>query len=155
MNLKTNPITDRRLFKLIEQCRTKQVLDYVKAHSPKVIVNTEPKNKKNSQKSESSEEDDSSYKHTIRVKYAKDNNLKIILNESVKSVREFFVACLVHNVNFNEENFKKFIQVQNKLHENVCGKRNLSTLATHDLNKLVIIIYFFLFSNCFGSPQVT
>lgn len=33
-------------------------------------------------------------------------------------------------------NFKKFLQIQTKLHETVCGKREKSTIATHDLKKL-------------------
>lgn len=32
--------------------------------------------------------------------------------------------------------FREFLQIQTKLHETVCGKREKSTIATHDLNKL-------------------
>lgn len=37
MNLKGNPVGDRRLLKLIEQCRPKQVLDYVKQHGVRKV----------------------------------------------------------------------------------------------------------------------
>lgn len=33
--------------------------------------------------------------------------------------------------------FKKFLQLQTKLHDSVCGKREKSTIATHDLHKLL------------------
>lgn len=33
--MKGNPVADRRLLKLIDQCRPKQVLDYVKQHGVK------------------------------------------------------------------------------------------------------------------------
>lgn len=133
LDLKNNPISDRRLLKLIDQCRTKQIIDYVKAHSPKTTKPSEPKSNKNEKNKSESDED---FKYTIQVHYAKDNT-KIILNESIKTVREFLVACLVSNLSFTEETFKKFIQIQNKLHETVCSKRNLATIATHDFNKLV------------------
>lgn len=32
--------------------------------------------------------------------------------------------------------FREFLQIQTKLHETVCGKREKSTIATHDLTKL-------------------
>lgn len=59
---------------------------------------------------------------------------------AVKNVREHFAACIVHNVIFTEESFKKFIQLQNKLHDTVCDKRNSATIATHDFNKIVSIL---------------
>ncbi|RZC32136.1 leucine-rich repeat-containing protein 47 [Asbolus verrucosus] len=137
LDLKNNPISDRRLLKLIDQCRTKQIVDYVKAHCPKTSTQPPPNlGKKSKQKSESSDSEESDFKHVIRVHYAKDN-LKIVVNDSVKTVREFLAACLVDNVSFTEETFRKFIQIQNKLHETVCSKRNSSTIATHDFNKLV------------------
>ncbi|EFA05368.1 leucine-rich repeat-containing protein 47 [Tribolium castaneum] len=133
LGLKNNPISDRRLLKLIDQCRTKQIIDYVKAHSPKTVVQ-KSEQKGPPRATQDSDSDPDEYKHTIRVHYAKDSP-KIVLDESVKSVREFLVACLV-SVTFTEETFKKFIQIQNKLHETVCSKRNSSTIATHDYDKL-------------------
>lgn len=57
--------------------------------------------------------------------------------KSVKNVREYLAGCIVQNVSFTEETFKKFIQLQNKLHDTICEKRNSATIATHDFNKLV------------------
>ncbi|XP_060532936.1 leucine-rich repeat-containing protein 47-like isoform X2 [Cylas formicarius] len=142
LNLKSNPITDRRLFKLIEQCRTKQIIDYVKQHCSKttpVQVTGANKSKKGKvkQKSESENEEDnnSSCKYCITVKPA-NNDFKIVIHNNVKSIREHIVCCILRNVSFSEELFKKFIQLQNKLHDSICEKRNSATIATHDFKKL-------------------
>ena len=34
INLKGNKLSDKRLLKLVDQCRSKQVLDYVRQHCP-------------------------------------------------------------------------------------------------------------------------
>lgn len=39
-------------------------------------------------------------------------------------------------MNLTNGKFREFLQIQTKLHETVCGKREKSTIATHDLNKL-------------------
>lgn len=39
-------------------------------------------------------------------------------------------------MNLGNGKFREFLQIQTKLHETVCGKREKSTIATHDLNKL-------------------
>lgn len=54
----------------------------------------------------------------------------------VKEIRPFILACIVKNVNLRDGNLRKFLQIQTKLHDNVCGKREKSTIATHDLAKI-------------------
>lgn len=76
-------------------------------------------------------------RYKIYVKHCEENGLKIVVQENVKSVRGFILACLVHDIKFTEESFRKFIQLQTKLHEGVCEKRNAATIATHDAKKLV------------------
>lgn len=56
--------------------------------------------------------------------------------DSVKDIRPFMLCCSVRNLNLDGANFKKFLQIQTKLHETVCEKREKSTIATHDLNKI-------------------
>ncbi|XP_055312336.1 leucine-rich repeat-containing protein 47-like [Sitodiplosis mosellana] len=142
LDLSENPVADKRLLKLIQQCRTKQVLDYVKQHgedAPKSSENDsssgqnkkQGKNKK-SKKSESSDEP----KHKLSVKRHNDDTIKVIFDDAVKDVRQFILCCIVENVNLNNGKFREFLQIQTKLHETVCGKREKSTIATHDLQKL-------------------
>nr|XP_022902944.1 leucine-rich repeat-containing protein 47-like [Onthophagus taurus] len=128
IQLKSNPISDRRLQKLIDQCRTKQILDYVKQHSERTLeVNVEEKNVE-----EVIEEDDNRKKYKIVIKHFNDG-IKIVSEEKVKNVRGYILCCIVHNVEFTPESFKKFIQLQNKLHQEICDQRNNATIATHDL----------------------
>lgn len=68
--MKGNPISDRRLLKLIEQCRTKQILEYVKQHSEKKSLpkeNISRRKNRNKSKTEHAD-DDNEYKYTIIVK---------------------------------------------------------------------------------------
>lgn len=43
------------------------------------------------------------------------------------------MACVVKNVVLDVDSIKKFLQIQNKLHDGVCEKRRNATIATHDL----------------------
>lgn len=141
--MKDNPISDRRLLKLIEQCRTKQILDYVKQHCPRINLNVAvekgKKGKKGALTQKESEESESEIKRfRINIKHFTGDSLRVIVEENVKNVRPFIATCLVHDISFTEETFKKFIQLQTKLHDNICEKRNMATIATHDLKKLPV-----------------
>ncbi|XP_019876165.2 leucine-rich repeat-containing protein 47-like [Aethina tumida] len=138
LNLKQNPIADRRLFKLIEQCKPKQVLDYIKQHCPRSNneITQSKKGKKGKNRTVSIESDDADYKYTITVQRSPENGIWVDVEPSVKTVREHILCCVIQDVKFTEELYKKFIQLQNKLHETVCERRNAATIATHDLNKL-------------------
>lgn len=59
--------------------------------------------------------------HTIKV------------TEHVNNVRPFIAACILKNVNFTEISFKKFLQLQIRLHNGICENKNAATLATHDM----------------------
>lgn len=56
----------------------------------------------------------------------------------VKEIRPFILCCIVENVNLNNGNLRKFLQLQTKLHDAICGKREKSTIATHDFNRLPV-----------------
>lgn len=62
--------------------------------------------------------------------------LKIIYEEPAKDVRPYILCCIVENVSLANGKFREFLQIQTRLHETVCGKREKSTIATHDLDKL-------------------
>lgn len=130
--------------KLIDQCRTKQVLDYVKQHSPKTDqdnVNTSSKKgRKNQRTSECSEDNTAAleYKYKIKVLHAKED-CAVIVSKKVDTIRKHIICCVVQDIAFDETSFKKFIQIQNKIHDTICCKRNNATLATHDFKKLVRI----------------
>lgn len=143
LNLKGNPLSDKRLYKLVDQCRTKQVLDYVRQHCAKAGDNSGGggKSKKGGKKGrKSSESNDSNVNsvdkltHKLRVLKVVEETPVVQITDHVKSVRPHIVACVVRNLTFTEDTFKKFIQLQTKLHEGICEKRNAATIATHDLD---------------------
>ncbi|KAJ8257598.1 hypothetical protein GJAV_G00187490 [Gymnothorax javanicus] len=55
----------------------------------------------------------------------------------VKEVRPYIVCCVVKGLNLRPGNaLKRFLLAQIKLHDEMCGKRTLATIATHDLQLL-------------------
>jgi phenylalanyl-tRNA synthetase beta chain len=46
------------------------------------------------------------------------------------------VAAVLRNVTFNEDSYKSFIDLQDKLHQNICRKRSLVAIGTHDLDTI-------------------
>ena len=52
-------------------------------------------------------------------------------------VRPHAVAAVLRNVTFNQESYKSFIDLQDKLHQNICRKRSLVAIGTHDLDTIL------------------
>lgn len=46
------------------------------------------------------------------------------------------MAAVLRNVSFNQQNYDSFIELQDKLHQNLCRKRTLVAIGTHDLDTL-------------------
>ncbi|KAJ2942776.1 hypothetical protein O0L34_g14964 [Tuta absoluta] len=142
LNLKGNKLTDKRLMKLVDQCRTKQVVDYIREHCPKSDQAPAPAGKgkgKKGKKHEESEQGDTicDLCHAMKILHVEDNILRVKIVESeVGPVRPYILCCIVSGLTFTETSFKKFIQMQTKLHDTVCEKRNAGTIATHDLDKI-------------------
>ncbi|CAG9791261.1 unnamed protein product [Diatraea saccharalis] len=144
LNLKGNKLSDKRLMKLVDQCRTKQVLDYIREHCPK-SSQTQPvagkgKGKKGSKKLEElppAEDNSCDLYHSLKIIHVEDEIPKVkIVEAEVNSVRPYILCCIVTDLYMTQALFKKFIQMQTKLHDTVCDKRNVATIATHDLNKI-------------------
>ncbi|XP_049879470.1 leucine-rich repeat-containing protein 47-like [Pectinophora gossypiella] len=141
LNLKGNKLADKRLMKLVDQCRTKQVVDYIREHCPKADQSQQPTGKGKGKKGKKQEEPESEEVcdlcHSMRILHVEDNVIRVKIDESqVGSVRPFILCCIINELKFTEALFKKFIQMQTKLHDTVCEKRNVGTIATHDLDKI-------------------
>ncbi|XP_026754962.2 leucine-rich repeat-containing protein 47-like [Galleria mellonella] len=142
LNLKGNKLSDKRLMKLVDQCRTKQVLDYIREHCPKVDQTQSTagkgKGKKGKKQEEQTTEDNvCDLCHSMKILHVEDDILQVkIIDSEVGPVRPYILCCIITHLNFTEALFKKFIQLQTKLHDTVCDKRNVATIATHDLNKI-------------------
>ncbi|KAI8421047.1 hypothetical protein MSG28_008176 [Choristoneura fumiferana] len=55
------------------------------------------------------------------------------LTPSTAQVRPYAVAAVLRGINFTKESYDSFIDLQDKLHQNICRKRSLVAIGTHDL----------------------
>ena len=51
-----------------------------------------------------------------------------------RRIRPVVVAAVLRNVTLNEDRYNSFIDLQDKLHHNICRKRTLVAIGTHDLD---------------------
>lgn len=65
------------------------------------------------------------------------NSVQIVVSDEIKGTRPYIVCCIIRRLNLSQEGiFKKFIAIQTKLHEEICGKRTVATIASHDMSPL-------------------
>eukprot|EP01006_Ploeotia_vitrea_P000767 TRINITY_DN103623_c0_g1_i1.p1 TRINITY_DN103623_c0_g1~~TRINITY_DN103623_c0_g1_i1.p1 ORF type:complete len:605 (+),score=80.35 TRINITY_DN103623_c0_g1_i1:34-1815(+) len=62
--------------------------------------------------------------------------LTMKVSNSVKNVREFCVCAVLRNLSFNTASYNSFIDLQDKLHQNLARKRTLVSVGTHDLDSI-------------------
>jgi phenylalanyl-tRNA synthetase beta chain len=56
----------------------------------------------------------------------------------VAGVRPIAVCAVLRDVTFTPDAYASFIDLQEKLHWNVCRKRVLASVGTHDLDTLQV-----------------
>ncbi|KAJ3117274.1 hypothetical protein HDU96_007313 [Phlyctochytrium bullatum] len=61
---------------------------------------------------------------------------KLVVKSETGSIRPHVVAAILRNITFTQENYDSFIELQDKLHNNICRKRTLVAIGTHDLDTL-------------------
>ncbi|KAJ8022005.1 Phenylalanine--tRNA ligase beta subunit [Holothuria leucospilota] len=61
---------------------------------------------------------------------------KLVIQPATAQVRPFAVAAILRNVAFTQERYNSFIDLQDKLHQNICRKRSLVAIGTHDLDTI-------------------
>ncbi|KAJ1344707.1 phenylalanine-tRNA ligase, beta subunit [Batrachochytrium salamandrivorans] len=59
---------------------------------------------------------------------------QLLVKPDTAAVRPFVVAAILRNINFDEHSYGSFIELQDKLHTNICRKRTLVAIGTHDLD---------------------
>lgn len=59
---------------------------------------------------------------------------KLIIKQNTSQIRPHAVAAVLRNITLNEERYASFIELQDKLHQNICRKRTLVAIGTHDLD---------------------
>uniref|UniRef100_A0A2C9JGF0 B3/B4 tRNA-binding domain-containing protein n=1 Tax=Biomphalaria glabrata TaxID=6526 RepID=A0A2C9JGF0_BIOGL len=135
-----NKMKDRKLLKLAEHS-TKALLNYLKIQLEKQQALESSKNKKtDSSKKKKKAGDKKDVEDLERdvmsvLQFETEKGLLITATPAVMSVRQYLVCCIIRNLDFNKSNnmFKRFINLQTRLHESICEKRQTATIATHDM----------------------
>nr|CAG4651705.1 EOG090X03QT [Triops cancriformis] len=61
---------------------------------------------------------------------------EIVIETSTQSIRPYVVGAVLRNVTLDAARYNSFIDLQEKLHHNVCRKRSLVAIGTHDLDTI-------------------
>ena len=61
---------------------------------------------------------------------------QIIVKPEVAEVRPYVVGCVLRDITFDIKSYNSFIDLQDKLHHNICRRRTLASMGTHDLDKV-------------------
>ncbi|CAN1171591.1 Phenylalanine--tRNA ligase beta subunit, cytoplasmic [Linum perenne] len=67
---------------------------------------------------------------------SKESMLKIHVKKETSTIRPYVVCAVLRNVTFDEASYNSFIDLQDKLHQNICRQRTLVAIGTHDLDAL-------------------
>jgi len=65
---------------------------------------------------------------------------KIIIEKDVASVRPIVMGAVLRNVTFTEASYDSFIDLQDKLHQNLARRRTLASIGTHDLDTVKVFL---------------
>ncbi|XP_030236288.1 phenylalanine--tRNA ligase beta subunit isoform X1 [Gadus morhua] len=69
-----------------------------------------------------------------RVSPASGEPQRLLVTSETAAVRPHAVAAVLRDITFTQERYDSFIELQEKLHQNVCRKRTLVAIGTHDLD---------------------
>uniref|UniRef100_A0A8B9YEX0 Leucine rich repeat containing 47 n=1 Tax=Bos mutus grunniens TaxID=30521 RepID=A0A8B9YEX0_BOSMU len=148
INFRGNRLRDKRLEKMVSGCQTRSILEYLraggrgrcrgKAEGPD---KEEGRRKRRERKKRESGEGadavvDEASRLLLRVLHVSENPslLTVRASPEVRDVRPFFVGAVVRGMDLQPGNaLKRFLSCQTKLHEDLCEKRTVATIATHDL----------------------
>uniref|UniRef100_A0AAY4DER0 Phenylalanine--tRNA ligase beta subunit n=1 Tax=Denticeps clupeoides TaxID=299321 RepID=A0AAY4DER0_9TELE len=61
---------------------------------------------------------------------------RFIITQETAVLRPHAVAAVLRNITFTQERYDSFIELQEKLHQNICRKRSLVAIGTHDLDTI-------------------
>lgn len=65
----------------------------------------------------------------------------IVLPDTAK-IRKYAVGAVLRNINLTKDAYDSFIDLQDKLHQNLCRKRTLVAIGTHDLDTIKPPFYY-------------
>ncbi|CAO1420864.1 unnamed protein product [Diamesa serratosioi] len=59
---------------------------------------------------------------------------KLIITKNTAQIRPFAVAAVLRDIVFTKDSYAGFIDLQDKLHQNICRRRTIVAIGTHDLD---------------------
>lgn len=59
-----------------------------------------------------------------------------MIRPETSKIRPFAVAAILRNITFSQDSYNSFIDLQDKLHQNICRKRSLVAIGTHDYDTI-------------------
>ncbi|CAI5646913.1 unnamed protein product [Oreochromis niloticus] len=154
ISFKGNKLNDKRLEKMVNGCQTKSILDYLRGKGrgrqgedkgdadggrSTDKKKRQQQRKKKEKASDEQDEVEELNKMVVRVLHVSDapTALTVKVSAEVKDVRPYLVCCIVRGMNLKSGNaLKRFLMAQTKLHDDLCGKRTIATIATHDVQQL-------------------
>ncbi|XP_042501579.1 phenylalanine--tRNA ligase beta subunit, cytoplasmic-like [Macadamia integrifolia] len=69
-------------------------------------------------------------------KILSDSMLKVHVKPETSKIRPFIVCAVLRGVTFDEARYNSFIDLQDRLHQNICRRRALVAIGTHDLDTI-------------------
>nr|CAH7718408.1 unnamed protein product [Callosobruchus chinensis] len=70
------------------------------------------------------------------IKPSEESTEKLIIKPDTAKIRPFAVAAILRNLVFTQDSYNSFIDLQDKLHQNICRKRSLVAIGTHDYDTI-------------------
>lgn len=70
------------------------------------------------------------------VKPLEGNIEQLVIRPDTSKIRPFAVAAILRNVTLNQDSYSSLIDLQDKLHQNICRKRSLVAIGTHDYDTI-------------------
>lgn len=67
---------------------------------------------------------------------SKESILKMHVKPETSLIRPYVVCAVLRGVTFDQASYNSFIDLQDKLHQNLCRRRTLVAIGTHDLDTL-------------------
>ncbi|BGP25357.1 phenylalanine--tRNA ligase subunit beta [Rhodotorula toruloides] len=74
---------------------------------------------------------------TYALKHAPAGEARTVrVHAETSHIRPYFASAILRNVKFDKLNYASFIDLQDKLHQNLARRRTLVAIGTHDLDKI-------------------
>ncbi|XP_062116866.1 phenylalanine--tRNA ligase beta subunit, cytoplasmic [Humulus lupulus] len=70
------------------------------------------------------------------AKSSSDSIIKMHVKPETSLIRPYVVCAVLRGVTFDEARYNSFIDLQDKLHQNICRRRTLVAIGTHDMDTL-------------------